>query len=638
MKKLLLFPTLILISMGAFAQLTVKPVGTTGPDSFIYVDNEILYVKNDINLTLNRTTQQEASIYLRDRAQLIQGGTTSTNTGNGFLSVQQNTPESNQWAYYYWASPVGNPVANGGPSNAGNKYFGVNSIYENLFDPMGIKARVAATVPTPNGVESPLTISTRWLYKFTTPGTEQEGVYIRINSNNDVPAGFGFTMKGVGETSNNQLYEFRGRPNSGDFTVTIGATPLMVLSGNPYPSALDLNQVFYETGNEEIGDFRYYDEDRTVMSHMYRQKPFGYGVWTPGPKDTSTDKNLNNPPGNYVAGPFFIWNASGGSNPGSGTIRNINEKRYAPIGQGFMLVGKPSGGNGPVTIKNSHRIYVKEGDPGSVFYRPDNSDLSGSVANSDMNPGHSASIATLETDNRLPQLRLYVVFDGAITRDMLITFSDQATDGYDRGFDGSSPEGLKSDAYFPIEIDGQRKPFVINGTNFHHDKRIPISFKLYTPGRIELLVAEEVRKPYRKLYLYDIKENTYMELRGDNSDGVILALPAGEHNDRYYIVFKRDDLESLPWPKEALDEFKANVGLFQNNPVQRLEVLNPEGYDIKSLNVYDMSGKLVISEKNLGDNTTYSFYTGNLSDGVYLVKLLSADDMPIDYKAIIMNK
>ena len=93
MKNLLLFSTLLITTAGAFAQLSVKPNGTT--DSYVYVKDQVLYVANEINLTRNTNgpSTTEASIYLRDNGQLIQGGTTSTNSGNGQLSVQQNTPE-----------------------------------------------------------------------------------------------------------------------------------------------------------------------------------------------------------------------------------------------------------------------------------------------------------------------------------------------------------------------------------------------------------------------------------------------------------------------------------------------------------------------------------------------------------------
>ncbi len=91
MKNLLLFSTLLITTAGAFAQLSVKPNGTT--DSYVYVKDQVLYVANEINLTRNTNgpSTTEASIYLRDNGQLIQGGTTSSNSGNGQLSVQQNT-------------------------------------------------------------------------------------------------------------------------------------------------------------------------------------------------------------------------------------------------------------------------------------------------------------------------------------------------------------------------------------------------------------------------------------------------------------------------------------------------------------------------------------------------------------------
>src|SRR5690554_4328035 len=140
MKKLIVFPILILSSIGAFAQLTVKPT-SNNKDSYIYVKDEILYVEGAINLTANVETRlgsaEHASINLREGAQLIQGGTTSNNKGTGFLSVQQTVPETNARAYTYWASPVGNPVAPVSNSPSTNTNFGVNSLYENL-NPIGL--------------------------------------------------------------------------------------------------------------------------------------------------------------------------------------------------------------------------------------------------------------------------------------------------------------------------------------------------------------------------------------------------------------------------------------------------------------------------------------------------------------------
>ncbi|MAB56210.1 MAG: hypothetical protein CL524_01535 [Aequorivita sp.] len=636
MKNLLLFSTLLLSTTGVFAQLTVKPT-SGGADSYIYVNDEVVFVTQEINLTRNLSgpANTEASIYLRNNGQLIQGGTTSTNSGDGQLSVQQNTPETNAWAYYYWCSPVTHPAV-----AAGNRNFGVQHLYEPL-PAFGVTAaQPALTTTGRDGTIIPrMTISTRWLYTHMNPGTEAEGNYQRMNSNNAAPAGYGFTMKGVGLVTpgHDQTYEFRGRPNTGTIMIPV-ADQLMTLSGNPYPSALDLNQLFYDSGNEELGALWFYDEDRNVNSHYYSQKPYGYGVWTPETLDNDGNLSDNWPQGQYVAAPFYYYNAGGGhGGTQQGTGNTLNRKRYAPIGQGFMFVGNSNAGDGWINIRNNQRLFYKEGNPGSVFQRPIEENA---VSEHSLNDGStfSTSDGTVQPDYRTPIMRIWSIFDEAVTRDMVLAFYDQATDGYDRGLDGLSAQDLKTDAYFPIGEDSDRKPYVINGIKFDRNKQVPIAFKIKNQSKLDIKVVEEVKRPYTNAYIYDRVENTYQQINRGMS--ATFNLPTGTYDNRFFIVFRNPNVKGdisqtvLNGRQMVLD----NVSFFQNNPQKQLEINNPEGYVIKSALVYDMNGKLVIQEKNLGDQTKYSFYTGNLSDGVYLVKLMTADDIAIDYKAIVHNK
>lgn len=664
MKNILLGTALLLTANGAMAQLTVKPNGTD--PSYMYIKDQVVYVESDINLTVNPGTDYEASIYLRDGGQLIQGDhLTSTNTGSGYLSVQQKTNPTNAYAYYHWASPVGVP---GAPISQGNNAnFGINGIYQPLGGPGGLsleegtRVRQVGRISERNGFRNPndtniLTISTRWLYTRTQPETESEAAYDRIRSSNAVPAGFGFTMKGVhegpqpvvdreGPTSNHtETYEFRGRPNSGTFNIPVqgpdspGNNPnvpqRMTLSGNPYPSALDLNWVFYEPENEELAAFYYYDADRTVGSHFYSDKPYGFASWVPN--TPTRDPGLTHL-GLYTEATFYIWNKFGYGSGGDPSNSNKTATRIAPIGQGIMFAGT----NSPQTtvkIKNSHRRFIKEG-PNSVFHRPAaNGDA---FATSEGHTGDSSS-STLSNaahtlDNRTPQLRLYVVFDDALTRDLLLAFNNQATDGFDRGFDAPSPMAMESDAFYPIQRNDHLMPFVINGTNYSHDKRIPIAFTLDKQRKINVMVAEEIRKPYREVFLYDSYEHRYWVLTQEELRGISFSLPAGDYLDRFYICFARSSF-GMPFQPEDVTTFKAQVDVFQNNPNQQLEIKNPYNYDIKSMNVFDMTGKLVIAEKNLGERGHYSFPTGNLSDGVYIVKMTTTSDMQIDYKVVVMNR
>ncbi len=665
MKNLLLFSGFLLFSGSICAQLTVKPVTSASGDSYIYVKDQIVFVKKEINLTKNPNQDVEASIYLRNGGQLIQDDSTALNSGNGFLSVQQNTKPTNSWAYYYWCSPVGNPVSldpNPVTYPPGNSNFGINTIYEdqNVVMGEGTKAQKSANVGTKQGYTSPqLTISRRWIYTHPTPGTEAEGNYVRINASNGAPAGFGFTMKGVntggdpgmtGTGSNHdQTYEFRGRPNNGKFKIPVAGpvqdpdqpameNAMMTLTGNPYPSSLDLNKLYYDLDNGALSAIYYYDEDRTVMSHLYSQKPFGYGVWVPGPADPGGTND-----GHYTAATFYIWNSGGtrvGSSGSSGAITS-NKKRFAPIGQGFMFVGNNSS-PADVYIKNEHRVYRKEGVAnGSVFHRGAGETFDEvSLETGNRTASSTDPVLASDSDTRTPQLRLYAVFDQALTRDLLLIFSPEATDGYDRGFDGLSPLGMKSDIFFPIGPDSDRKPYVIQGINFHPRKYIPLTLKLHKRSEIEIRAVEEINKPYGKAYLFDREENTYRPLKITSRASSTFSLPAGLYENRFFIIFRQDsEIPSGDEDYVALQgRVAGDVDFYQNNPARQLEVRNPERYKLKSASLYDMNGKLVLHETNLGDDANYSFYTGNLSDGVYLIKLVTSEDVSIDYKAVVVNK
>lgn len=95
MKNLLLFTAIALASPAIFAQsdLYVQPNGSNS--SYVFVKDQIIYVEDDINLQANPTGDEEASIYLRDGAQLIQGASGAVqiaiplmNTENMSLIIQ----------------------------------------------------------------------------------------------------------------------------------------------------------------------------------------------------------------------------------------------------------------------------------------------------------------------------------------------------------------------------------------------------------------------------------------------------------------------------------------------------------------------------------------------------------------------
>lgn len=626
MKNLLLQTAMLFISAASIAQLYVKPNGAT--DSYVYVNDEVLFVEQDVNLALNNVGSTRASIYLRNQAQLVQGITSTANSGTGIISVFQETPNDDSFDYSFWCSPVG--VQYLGAS--GNQNFGINRVFDSI-DGSFTDAVRANTTAGYNGWENPvLTISTRWLYK-----RESGAPFTAIGTGNNVAPGLGFTMKGTETNNHMQRYDFRGRPNNGDITIPVVINKV-VLSGNPYPSALDLNRVFWDADNTEISEFRYWDEDRLIDSHLFIDNKGGYGTYVPG----ASDPNGTTENGLYAAPAFLNYDAGGNPTGSTGIFGSVYDRRFAPIGQGFMIY---TDAGGTITLKNSHRRYIVEGAANSSIFRKG---APGGAANSEMSTGDSSGAPVITPDNRIPHIRINAFFGESHFRDLVLALSDQSTDGFDRGFDGKHPmDATIAEAYFPVAVgqDTNVTPFVIQTVPYSPTKQIPITFTLDEPFDLKLLAVEEVNLPTSDAFLWDKSNNAYHRITG--GDEANIFLPAGEYAGRFFIVFRNStmgdntatDTESMASGNLGKGEIvKASVDFFQNNQIAQLEVSNPEGYDIKSAHIFDMSGKLVITEKNIGPVTNFSFSTANLSDGVYLVKLTTVDNEAIDYKITIHNK
>ena len=621
MKNLLSLVVTLLFTISSFAQLYVKPT-VSGDASYIYVKDEVLFVEDDISLEENSaSTTEKASIYFRDDAQLIQGTGTTASSGDGYISILQTNPDADAWDYTFWGSPVGDQTIAG----TGNKNFGALR----FFNPQGTKdvgcdcflgtdSKVNVPITNHNGEYNPdMKISKRWLYTYTNAGG-----WSRINDASSVLSGLGFTMKGLGTVNHDQTYDFRGRANNGTIAAPITAGDLN-LSGNPYPSALDLNQVFYDN-NPKIESFRFWDEDRTVDSHYYVDNKGGYGIWVP----MGADPGGTNP-GVYTEAPFLNYNNDGSTGTGqTGTGRADYERRFAPVGQGFMLYGTTSGF---ITYENSQRVYIKQSSGMSDFRSNDRDPV--------VNDGSDSAIDVISArppDNRISHLRLNTYFNETHMRQMVLAFSNESTDGFDRGFDASSPMDSTSDAYFPIG-DEEKDPFVIQTVPYDIYKQIPYAIVLEAQTRVVVNLIEKV-KFEGSVYLYDNVEDTYQEIKtkSDWGGSAEMNLPPGAYEDRFFISFVNRHRTQQVAIENTKNQVLEDVGFFQNNSAKQLEVANPEGYDIASANIFGMSGKLV-SASNLGNSTRFAFPTGNLSDGIYLVMLTTTENIAVNYKITVHN-
>ncbi|MBW2938953.1 T9SS type A sorting domain-containing protein [Aureisphaera sp. CAU 1614] len=629
MKNLLLLLAVATIANVSYAQLYVSPNATTSTDSYVYVKDQLLFVEQDINLVLNTNNPTTVgSIYLREGSQLLQGNSNSTNSGTGHISVFQES-NADSYDYNFWCSPVGRLTG------SGNQNFGVRRLWDSLNVTESLRSETTGNF---NSVSSPLRIATRWLYTFN-PVNQR---WAATGASDLVPAGYGFTMKGTDVTVHsdpynepqNQRYDFRGRPNNGNITIpaqtaaipfTDGTNYYFTFTGNPYPSVLDLNLFFNDSDNQEIDAIRFWDEDRSINSHLYIDNKGGYGTWIPGPTPYVDG-------GVYTAPNFMNYDSQGNPTTDTGVNGASFERLYAPVGQGFMVSsnsGIVDASPNQLILKNSQRAttFIKEGAGNFSEFR--------------------------NSVEATPLLRLHAIFgDNTHFRDMVLMFHNSATFDFDRGLDATHPsDGAITEAYFTINGDdpAKKKNLVIQTVPYKGGDNmfIPISFKLNQQENVKLISAEIVNPPFQNVYLYDKLNGTYLpiypdESANENPETASILLDAGTYEGRFFITFKDkqiisdEDDEDVPIISER--GITQSVDFFQNNPAKQLEVSNPDGYDIKTLNIFDMGGKLVYSESNVGNSSKLTFPTANLSDAVYLVRLSTTDNQTIVYKINVINK
>ena len=597
--------SLFLFTNEISAQLYVSP------NSYVFNRGAMVYVKQIVNL------QNTGNIYLRNEGQLLQGTTgTSTNTGLGKVSVFQEGTVNN-YAYNYWCSPVGNASA-----AVGNEDFGITMLNVPTTNIASTPATLTST--SYNGVSSAgsLTIASYWIFRYLSSISYFS--WLQSAALTNISAGQGFTMKGtmgtdatnVGETVVNnpgsgQRYDFRGKPNDGNITISVGLNNY-TLTGNPYASAIDLNAFLTDPLNNTIdGTAIFWEQDKTVNSHNIAQYRGGNGTY-------------NGTTSVYTPATFYTYDLGGNQGSVFSNPNNIYQRRFSPIGQGFMVRGAAAG---TAQMRNSYRVFVKEGVANSSqFERNANAATSINYGYFDDIPNVAGIDYTQISRAPTPHFVVNTSLNNLAVRQTAICFLPTAIDGVDRA-DSKFPEleaNITTDMYLFLN----NEPYVHSTTSFDENKRFPIGFKNATTGLFTYTVKvnEFINFDVPNVYLYDNVTGLYYDIKNDFHE---VILPPGIHNTRFEITFKNGEALGL------VDDIKDNFIIVQNNPNQLISITNPNLLDVKSVILYDINGKLIFEKVNLGSKSNYEFSTSSISEGVYIVKLQTTDNKSLGQKIIV---
>ncbi|TVZ23640.1 putative secreted protein (Por secretion system target) [Dokdonia sp. Hel_I_63] len=536
-----------------------------------------------------------------------------------------------------------------------------------------------------------LNIASYWIWAYKSG--ENYGDWIHISNTQILEPGYGFTMKGIADTDNttistevnqpennpgsSQRYDFRGRPNSGDIQIAVGPDKQTQV-GNPYPSALDLNHFLIKNsrGESEPNSYAYsytspysgevinktidrkrvttgvayfWDSDPLVGSHYLVDYKGGYGTYSP--------MGVIDGDGIYVNATFLTYDITGestGPADTDGTSLSY-DRRFSPVGQGFMVTGATNqdmNGTVPedITFSNEQRVFVREGD---------NSDFrSAQSSNNDIISAHGvANYYENIGDLRKPShIKFYAGINDTYSREMSIAFLDEATDGYDTAMDAQTISEIASDVGF--KIDGKSN-YVINAVPKDEYQWIPLSIKASGPTEFKFAVHYTEAFEYNDVFLVDMETEAYHSILGEE---VLMMLEDGIYDDRFFIRFTTSEAqeeeeetteeettdntdvadqtvdiavnEQDPFIEESVLE---SFTIIQNNINNQLEIYNPNNIVVEDVTLFDLSGKKIFNEINLGGQSEYTFTTRNLATGIYVVKFTTRDGLTKGRKISIVN-
>lgn len=358
----------------------------------------------------------------------------------------------------------------------------------------------------------------------------------------------------------------QGTLNNGDFSIPVtynGATNnpggTLNMIANPYPSAISIVEFLEQ--NPSVNEIYFWEHITTPNGSL----PGAYTL-------------------NYSMEDISRRNISAGTaagNDGSGTTAPGENIASA---QGFMVIVTD---NTPIVFNNTMRVTS-----GNNTLRTEDENLIN-------------QIGLRATDAR-----------GFVGGNAVLAFNPKATSEYDPGYDSKSIATIVS----LFTLDGTSDTANAYGIQtiepFNDSMQIPLGF------------ASQIDEEYNyTISINSIKGNNIdreVVLLRDNYNGTTVNLSdqdyefkstKGIFNDRFTILFKKETV--LETQEQTLKEV---ISVFPN-PASDYITINTRDTAIKSIQVYDIQGRLVKNIEDISNTTEQTINLQGLKNSMYLVKI-----------------
>ncbi|MGV9004724.1 choice-of-anchor D domain-containing protein [Flavobacterium sp.] len=568
----------------------ITETGNNIDTGMIVQSGVLINMTNDTKLQNNWYLKLDGKIDLVDKAQLVQTEDSELAVTSSGLLERDQQGQTNKFNYNYWSSPVS--AINTTTINHG---FTVADVMKDGTDAPNVQ-NLLWTSATNSNATNPITLSSYWIFKFQNAGNNYYN-WVSVGQNGTLLPGQGYTLKGSNATTGTQNYTFVGKPNNGTITNPVGANNLL-LTGNPYPSAIDADKFIADNGASITGTLYFWEHYSTNSSHNTIQYQGGYATY-------------NKTGGTAPVAPSIISGLGSSSK---------TPKRFIPVGQGFFVTGSAAGGT--ISFNNAQRMFVRENNS-DAFTLFRTTTPTATVDNASTNNAEDTY-----TTEQFTKIRLGFNSANNYHRQILLGFmNENATAGIDPGYDAINFETLTNDMYF---INGTSKLNIQGEGFFNVNNSYKLGVKNAVAGNVTFVIDHlENMDASQQIYIYDGLTSIYHSIK-DQSFQVNLA--AGVIENRFSLRFKNGD---------------TTLGTTENELVNGLLVTNSQANNTinitnqlmqanaKTVVLYNMIGQqIMVWDVQNRDQSSIVLPTNGMSAGAYIVKVVT-DKGTISKKILI---
>ena len=550
-------------------------------DLGMFVDPGIeIKINNDNKLQNDWYLKLDGKIDLVGKSQLVQTIESDLDVSSAGSIERDQQGQSNLYNYNYWSSPV-SPIN----TTSNNTDYTINGVMRD-----GTNPAAPANINWIGGYDGaptvPISLAKYWLYKFDDYGNDYFN-WVQISETDPLRVGLAYTLKGSG-ASGTQNYVFTGKPNNGLITTNHVGDDQLLLTGNPYPSALDAVEFINDNSSSIDGTLYFWEHYPTNLTHDLRDYQGGYA-----------ERNLTGgvPP---IAPELISGLGSSTRIPG----------QFIPVGQGFFVNGL-IGSGGTIIYKNNQRGFHKEDESGvsnSMFKTAAKSKKPTISSNNSNDP--------IKKDNFM-RIRLGFNSHNKYHRQVLLGFMDEnATSNMDYGYDGLNMDDLPNDMYF---LNGENQLVIQGEGYFKEEASYPIGVKTDAEGKVTLMIDDlENFDKNQKIFIYDKERKTYHNIKKEPFE---IVLPAGIFNNRFHLCFKDKKQKHDKNDDDENDDETIQTKFSQSNRTLKIVNTTTES-TVNMVSLFNILGQFITKWDVTDQNqTNIQIPMLNLTSGIYITKL-----------------